>query len=196
MNEGSTTGRMRPIIVTEGGGELAVDDLRRVAIIGPCGAGKSTLARQLGTHLELPVFHLDRLYWKPGWVESEREEFRGRQLALVESAAWIVDGNYGSTFDLRMARADLVIYLDFPRRIYFRRVLWRSIRGLGRTRPDLTEGCPERLDLSFFRFTWNIPTQSRPRTLEGLARHNVAGRLVRLRSPRDVRHFIDALGPE
>ncbi len=180
--------------------ELTVDSVRRrfpylqrIAIIGPSGSGKSTLARELASFRDLPVFHLDRTYWKPGWVESTKEEFREAQSQIVAGQRWIVDGNYGSTFDLRMPRADLVIYLDFPRRIYFRRVILRTLRGLGRTRPDLAENCPERFDFEFYRFVWNIPRNSRPRTLAALERYEVAPKMLRLESPRAVRNFLNSL---
>lgn len=170
-----------------------IAEARRIVIIGPCGAGKSTLARELGGLTGRPVVHLDRLYWKPGWVESEREDFRERQRAALLGEEWIVDGNYSATFDLRMPRADLLIWLDYPRRIYFRRVLLRVLKGYGRVRPDLGPGCPEQFDLEFLRFVWRFPTVSRPRTITALQEHAVGDRTLQIGSPRELARLMASL---
>ena len=170
-------------------GIAALRSASRIAVIGPCGAGKSTLARQLGAMTGLPVTHLDRIYWKAGWIESSTEEFRAAQANVVADERWVIDGNYGGTFDLRMPRAELVIWLDFPRRIYFPRVLLRVLKNYGRVRPDLAPGCPEKFDFDFLRFVWRIPKDSRPRTIERLIEFNVPPKLLRLTSPREVKEM-------
>lgn len=171
----------------------AIRSVSRIAVIGPCGAGKSTLARELGELTGLPVTHIDRLHWKPGWVEGSPEELRAVLSEVVAQDQWIIDGNYGATFDIRMPRAELVIYLDFPRRIYFRRVITRVAKNYGRVRADLAPGCPERLDLEFLRFVWRIPKVSRPRTLARIEEFNVARRTLRLQSPREVGRVMEKL---
>ena len=167
--------------------------MNRIAIIGPSGAGKSTLARELGRRTGLPVWHLDKLWWRPGWVETDEETFDQDLRDVVAGEKWIIDGNYSRTFDIRLPRADLILYLDFPRRIYFRRVLWRIAKGYGRTRPDLAEECPEQFDPEFLRFVWNIPKKSRPRTLAALQQFQQGSLLLTLRSPKDVRKLLERL---
>ena len=144
--------------------------MRRVLIIGCAGAGKSTLARKLSAALGLPLIGLDRVYWHPGWIESSPAEWREAVSRLVAQPAWVMDGNYSATFDLRMPRADTAIWLDYPRAVCLRRVLWRIIKGYGRTRADLPDRCPEQFDAQFLRLIWKFPANSRPRIVEGLAR--------------------------
>jgi adenylate kinase family enzyme len=85
--------------------------MQRVLIIGPCGAGKSTLARELGAKLDLPVFHMDQLNWQPGWVESSKDEIRERLAAILAGDRWLIDGNYGGTLEPRLQRADAVLLI-------------------------------------------------------------------------------------
>ena len=88
---------------------------RRFVIAGNSGSGKSTLARQLAAVTGLEVIHLDRHFWRPGWVETPAEEWRATQALLLAGEGWVAEGNYDSTLDIRCARADCVVYLDPPR---------------------------------------------------------------------------------
>lgn len=142
---------------------------RRVLVIGPCGAGKSTLATKLAEVLGLPAIHLDARYWRPGWVETPQPEWRDIVRDLVAGERWVMDGNFASTFELRVPRADVLVVLDLPRRIYAFRVLWRVVTFHGIVRPDLAPGCPERFDWEFFRFVWSFHKHSRPTMLEAAA---------------------------
>jgi adenylate kinase family enzyme len=122
---------------------------RRLLIIGSGGSGKSTLARHLATALGLPLLHLDRLYWKPGWKEPEPAAWVAHVDELIAGDAWIMDGNYGGTLERRLQRAQMVIWLDLSRWICLWRVLRRRVEYLGQTRPEMPPGCPEHLSLAF-----------------------------------------------
>ena len=164
--------------------------MRRVLIIGCGGAGKSTLARQLSHVTGLPLVGLDRAYWRPGWIEPSKAEWRETIEKLVAEPDWVMDGNYSATFDLRMPRADMAIWLDYPRTTCLRRVVWRSLKGYGRTRADLPDGCPEQFDAKFLRFIWDFPVNSRPRIVDGLQRFGAHLRVLRLTNDRDVTAFL------
>lgn len=168
--------------------------MKRVAIIGSGGAGKSTLAREMGAKTGLPVIHLDREYWKPGWVESEPDEWSARVAELVATDEWITDGNYGGTLDLRLQRADTIIFLDLPRSLCVFRTLKRGLTYRNRSRPDMTPGCNERLEWQFLKWIWQYPTSRRPGILNRLRSERSAGkRIVRLRSTGQVRRFLVSL---
>ncbi|MHB8756877.1 MAG: P-loop NTPase family protein, partial [Bacillota bacterium] len=137
--------------------------MKKVLIIGPSGAGKSTLAKRLGSLLGLEIIHLDALYWKPGWVATPRDEWHALQQGLLARDSWLIDGNYGSTMELRLPAADTVIFMDFPRWLCLWRVFKRRLRYRGRTRSDIGPGCPEQIDWEFFKWVWRFPAVERPR---------------------------------
>jgi adenylate kinase family enzyme len=86
-------------------------NLQKVAIIGSCGAGKSTLAVNLGKKLDLPVIHLDAYYWQSGWQSADAQQWLQIQEELIRKNRWIIDGNYGGTLDIRLTAADTVLSL-------------------------------------------------------------------------------------
>ena len=164
--------------------------MKKVLVIGSGGAGKSTFARHLGTLLNIDVIHLDALYWHPGWVETPRAEWRKVIEGLVRRDAWIIDGNYSNTLDLRLEACDTVIFLDIARLICLWRVLARAILYRGRTRPDMAEGCRERLDLGFIRWVWSYKRRTRPQIIEILRQSAQCKQVIWLRSRAEVKRFL------
>lgn len=163
---------------------------QRIVIVGCSGSGKSSLARALSARLDLPVIHLDALYWRPGWTPSSNETFRARVAKAVAGDAWICDGGYSSTYDLRLPRADLVIWLDRSRWRCLWRVVIRWLTHIGRTRADMGPDCPEKIDLEFVLFIWNWRRRNRPTLEAGLARFAPEAPLTVLRSDRQVADFL------
>jgi len=169
--------------------------MRRIVILGCSGTGKSTLAQAVGARQKLPIVHLDSLFWKPGWVESERPEFAQRVAGVAAQDRWVMDGNYGVTFEARLPRADLIVVMERPRLTCMRRVIWRSVKHWGRSRPDLAEGCPERFDLAFWRYVWNYRRDSAPKNAAAIARFAPTTPLVRLISDAETAAFLETLAP-
>jgi adenylate kinase family enzyme len=164
--------------------------MRRVLIIGNSGGGKSTLARRLGAKLGLPVIHLDVLFWQAGWIESDSDDFRLRTAEALTGAAWICDGDFGSSLDVRLPLADTVLWIDQPRWICVARAIWRALSYVGGERPDMAEGCREKIDFEFYRYIWGWDRTRRPRVDAALAKHGGHARLVRLRSDREIAAFL------
>ena len=160
--------------------------MQRILVIGSPGAGKSTLASRLAGRLNLPLIHLDREYFGPGWTMPSKEQWRERVKALAAQPAWVMDGNYASTFDLRVPRATAIIWLDLPRWKCSLSVLWRVVRNYGRPRPDLGTAGPERFDWSFMRWIWSYPRKMRPKTIRMLQRLRPDQRVYVLRSHSDI----------
>lgn len=169
--------------------------MQRIVILGNAGSGKSTLARALGKRMTLPVVHLDTLFWEPGWVEPDAEQFRARVRKALTPEAWICEGNYARrTFDLRLPRTDLIIWLDTSRLTCFTRVIRRSV--MNRPRPDLAAGCTEKLDrafLTFLNFVWNFDRGYRPGIEAVRLAIGPQIPVMHLRGSRQIRAFLDSL---
>lgn len=144
--------------------------MERVMIIGCGGAGKSTLARKLGEKTGLPVIHLDQIFWSPGnWQHLEKEEFDSLLMQELEKPAWILDGNFNRTMELRLEKCDTVIYLDYSRWICLLQWAKRVITNWGRTRPDMGPECNEWFDPEFISWVWNFNKTHRARYYEMLS---------------------------
>ena len=167
--------------------------MQRIVIIGSGGAGKSTLARQLGEKLRLPVVHLDQLFWKPGWVEVTREEFDEKLALELAKPAWIMDGNFNRTIPQRLERCDTVIYLDFHRVTCLLGVLKRIITSYGKTRPDMAEGCPERFDLDFLKWVWNFNQDGKRERYYRLLNEAKDVQTIVLKNRRMVKRFLNSI---
>ena len=168
--------------------------MRRVLVLGCPGAGKSTLARSLGEALSLPVVHLDKLWWKSGWINRTEGEFDALLDAVLLGEEWVIDGNYLRTLPRRLERCDAVVLLDYPRRVCLLRALRRILTWRGRTRPDMAADCPERLDGEFVRWIWEFHRTQRPQVLELL--DGWTGELRVFRSPRACAGFLAKLERE
>jgi len=142
--------------------------MQRILVIGSSGSGKSTFAKRLSAITGIPIVSLDALFWKPGWVESDGAEFRERLTEAARQPRWIMDGNYmkNGAGELRRERSDTVIWFDLPRAACMLGIFKRIAGSYGKVRPEMAEGCPERIDREFFRYVWTYRAQQRPKLIE------------------------------
>jgi adenylate kinase family enzyme len=167
--------------------------MQRILVIGSGGSGKSSVAKEIAHRLRLPLIHLDALYWHPGWRPTEKDAWDQVVRELIAAPRWVIDGNYGGTLDMRLARCDTVVFLDLPRLVCLWRVLERQLEFRGRSRPDMAPGCPERLSWEFVNWIWTYPHSRRPGILRRLADLRADQRAIVLSSSRAVRRFLDEL---
>ena len=163
--------------------------MERILIIGSGGSGKSTLARQLGEKTGLPVVHLDKLFWHPGWVESSKEEIDAKIMQAILEPRWILDGNYNRTLPKRLEYCDTVIYLDFSRFACLMGVVKRVLTTYGTVRPDMGEGCPERFDWDFLQWVWNFNKNKRKK-YHDLLSAQTGKEIYILKNRRQVKRFL------
>ncbi|MEV4344663.1 adenylate kinase [Actinoplanes sp. NPDC049596] len=123
--------------------------MKRILVYGVTGAGKSTLAARIGERLGLPYHAMDDLTWEPGWVEVPDEVQRDRVRAVCAGDAWVIDAAYQKWVDIVMDRVELIVGLDMPRWVSYRRLVWRSLSRLVR-RTEICNGNRESLRALFF----------------------------------------------
>jgi adenylate kinase family enzyme len=168
--------------------------VRRVAVLGTAsGCGKTTFGRRLASTLDVPFVELDAIHHRAGWDEMPGDEFRAAVQPIVAQEAWVIDGSYrGKLGDLVLERADAVVWLDLPRRVWLPRLLRRTLRRAV-TRQELWNGNRETLRDVFSReglvphALRTAPSRRRRYPVE-LARFD----LVRLRTRSEVRAFLAA----
>ncbi len=169
--------------------------MRRVLIIGSGGAGKSTFAARLAGMTGLPLIHLDTLYWRPGWDPTPNDEWRDLVASLVRGPAWIMDGNYGGTLDIRIPAADTIVFLDWSRVLCMWGVIKRRMRSNGPS-PSRAVGCPERLTLDFLWWIWTYPARRRPEILRRLGEVSREKTVIVLRRRRELDELVASLRPD
>jgi adenylate kinase family enzyme len=165
---------------------------RRIIVTGLAGSGKSTLSLALASKTGLPLVHLDLEFWQPGWTAPSEAEFRETQTRVLAGDAWIADGNYHETLDLRLERADTVVALDLPWWLCVRRALLRGFRMPGALPPGCDYSRWERLrdewKLAFL--IWRNRRFEPQRERELIAQHGQHVALYVLTSKREVADFL------
>lgn len=142
----------------------------RVLVIGCSGSGKSTLALRLAGRLGLPYVSMDReIFWLPGWQTRPRAEALARLQGIVAQERWIIDGTSPGTLPLRLPRTHLVLWLRPPRLMSLYGVISRWLRYRGRSRPEMADDCPEKIDREFLAYVWNFEKRESPEIEENLA---------------------------
>lgn len=164
--------------------------MKRVLIIGSSGAGKSTLSKRLSEKTGLKIIHLDKIYWKPNWIEPEKDDWKKTLEKALRDDEWIMDGNYSNTLDVRVPACDTIIFLEMPPAVCVYRVLKRVAFSYKKTRPDMAEGCPEKFDWEFLKWIWDFGNRSKPKIEKILKRYENEKRIVRLKSKRQVEEFL------
>lgn len=168
--------------------------MRRVVIIGGSGSGKSTLARKIGKAANLPVIHLDKFFFNPGWVERERADFNKDVQAQTQKSKWVMDGNFISSLPARLARADTLVFLDIPSHVRLWRVIKRMLQTYGKVRLDMAPRCPEGFDLDFLQWVIGYDKRGdRSVALQSLASAPDHILAVHLKSGAEVDEFLKTI---
>jgi adenylate kinase family enzyme len=164
--------------------------MKKVLVIGSGGAGKSTFSRRLHEITKLELIHLDIVYWKPNWVETSKPEWFAKLAELLEKDSWIMDGNYDGSLEMRLEKCDTAIFLDMPRVLCLYRVLKRALKYRNATRPDMADGCNEKVDRKFAEWIWDYPNKDKIIVEEKLQRFEDKRKIIRLKSKREVENFL------
>jgi hypothetical protein len=167
-------------------------------VLGCCGSGKSHLSRRLAARLSLPLVHLDDLYWGPGWTRPDPAAWEGTLRRTAHADEWIIDGNHFSSLEVRIARADLAIFLDLPMPRALASVVWRDVRRLfspqdlpARVRDASPNAPTSPGHISFWAQVIRFNRTTRPRMLAMIRRSGVP--FIHLKSRSEARRIVASL---
>ncbi|EDN8846151.1 ATP-binding cassette domain-containing protein, partial [Listeria monocytogenes] len=147
--------------------QTVLKNKEKVLIIGPNGAGKSTFATELGKHYDFEVCHLDKLFWQENWNAVAKADFEDKVDNIMSSKKkYIIDGDYFFNLDKRLEHADLVIWIKIPLFLCVANIIKRRFKYMTNVRPDVTEGCDEKLNLSFLLYALKYNKRSGKQTKE------------------------------
>lgn len=185
------------IIADTNSGHLLVA-AKRIAIVGPPGSGKSTFASDLQSVINLPLCHLDDLYWLPGWRRPDPKEFAASQRQIASQERWIIDGNYIDTLSIRIARADTVCVFDVSAIVAVRGFVARALsRAAGRrdslplaVRLDEHYSWRPRVDFRVLKTMLYFRTAIRPRIFESISRTPSLRAVFVLNGWRDAKKLV------
>lgn len=174
--------------------------MRRIAVIGTTGSGKTIMAREISARTRFPHVELDALSWGPNWSETPREVFKERVDLALRGDAWVVDGNYSRVRDIVWGRADTLVWLDYPLRLILWRLLLRTTRRIF-SGEALWNGNRESLRVAFFSrkslFVWVLQTYRRirrayPKLIQEPEYAHL--QMVRFQSPREANAWLSRVG--
>ena len=160
---------------------------KKILVIGNAGSGKSTTAKKIASDLELPCYSLDAVVWEEGWKRPSSAEVSQKIQQLINQETWVIDGvDYKA-----MKAADVVLFLDIPRRTCFKNVAIRNWPYLFKSRPGLPESCPEILIIpTLVKIIWRFPTKVRPKIIEEKLRRDSSS-FVHIQSMVDLGRYLE-----
>jgi adenylate kinase family enzyme len=168
----------------------------KIDIIGSFGAGKTTLALQLGETLGIPVFHLDRFFWLPGW-KAKPENVRIKILEeLVQQEQWIIEGAYLRISKPRLNTADTIIFLDIPDYLCLIRTFLRYFKDREQFCPDLPDRCSRNLTPRRILKVVAFRIRHHKELSQKMRKYESSKNIIWLRSPKEVKNFLAKLQQE
>lgn len=162
----------------------------KIAILGYSGAGKSTLARFVGDVYQIPCYHFDKIQFKENWQERDRDEAASLVKEVMLNDQWVIDGNYSAfDYDQRMADANKIVFLNFPRRICLVRALKRNVEFRNKVRDSMADGCIEKFDWDFLM--WILVNGRSPKYRERIIdlKQKYPEKFIELKNQREVDRF-------
>lgn len=165
--------------------------MKRVLVIGKSGSGKSTLSQKLGRKLDLEVLHLDKFYWRSGWSKTPADEWLQAVARLVGGESWVIDGNYSGTLPQRIEACDTIVFLDLPVIVCLWRIAKRWLLYRHASRPDMAEGCPEKINIEFILWVLGYSRGTRPKVVKLIQENTENKTIVWLRSRKEVNRFLE-----
>ena len=170
--------------------------MQRIIVIGNCGAGKSTFAKKLSQINGLELIHLDQYYYTPDWEGMNSKEWQELVKKVSSKLTWIMDGNYCGTMDLRISRADTIIFLNYSTAKCLWRITKRILKNWGKERPDMVKGCKERFNLKFYHYVASFNLKRRDKLLSKLEKYKKDKQILIFSNDKESNSFLKRINTE
>lgn len=169
--------------------------MKKILVLGPSGSGKSTFTKMLNEKLNIPVLHLDNIYWEKNWVKRDDYLFIQDLKKFMQQETYIIDGNHNmQNLQMRINNADTIFFLNFNRLNCFYGALKRYIKYKNMTRESMADGCNEKLDFQFAKWIlWDYPKQKR-KVILPLIKKEFKGDFYIFNKRRKLNNFLQELG--
>ena len=161
--------------------------MNKIAVVGISGSGKSTVARKLAEKTDLPLFHMDQLFWKGNWEAIPEADYLIGHKELINKPKWIIEGYVDEKMSDRLKMADLVLYLDYSGVRSVWHVLRRWLKHRKESRPEIPAEAREKLKL---KFLWVVLTQGERKGIEEAIKLASPQNIKRFRSPASLERFL------
>lgn len=165
--------------------------MKKVAIVGCPSSGKTTMAIQLGQMLNIPVYHLDKIFWTDdGYLKQD--PFIAQQEEIMRSDSWIIDGNFmkSKSYEMRLSNSDTILFFSFPKIIVYWRLFKRGIKYFNKLRPDMGGKRRNHLNWELIKFIWNYPTKEEYRRVSA---YSNTKKVIVLHNTKEERRFLKSL---
>lgn len=164
--------------------------MKRIIVIGCPGSGKSTFSIELHKRINISLYHLDMMYWNMDKTVINNEDFIAKLRQVIKEEEWIIDGNYASTMEMRIAACDTVFFLDYPLDVCLDGVKRRR----GKPRVDMPWVETEEDD-KFIEFIKNFNLNQRPQILRLLSKYSDKNVII-FTSREEANEFLSSETPE
>lgn len=168
-----------------------MEKLKRIAIIGAPGSGKTTLSHRIEKIYNLPVFNIDTIYQLPNWVMNDPKKRDAQIIEEANKEEWIIDGTFIDTLEERVKRADKVIFLDYSTITFLKGIFKRLFENYGKEKPDMP-GCIERFDLSFIMYVATYNLRRRKYVVEVLNKYPEKD-IMYFKKQKDLNKWVESL---
>ena len=162
-------------------------------VLGCSGGGKSTLAAKLAAILKLRPGHIDLIYWLPNWVERDKKTGTEMILAEIKADGWVFDGNSRTSYEARVAKSDMIVWVDIARWRCIYNVCYRVLKYRGKTRPDMADGCAEKVDFEFLHYIWTFKYQRGKAIAALLEKYKHEKQTIRLTNYAEINAFVEKM---
>lgn len=162
--------------------------MNKIAVVGISASGKSFFARKLADKTSLPIFHMDKLFWKGNWEAVPEPEYLKEHNLLIQKDKWIIEGYIDKNMADRLKFADLVIYLDYSGIRCAWQLIKRWLNHRNKSRPELPKEAKEKFTFKFF---WLVLTRGERKDIEEAIKISGARNVKRFNSPKQTNNFLN-----